>query len=88
MVDFAWLNSPEGREEINRRREERRVQEKLESKTLSFTGHRPNKLGNCYSLTDKQSIYIKNKIEPVLIDLIKNEELSALYPVEQLGLTK
>ncbi|KAF6565348.1 DUF1273 family protein [Paenibacillus sp. EKM202P] len=75
MVDFAWLNSPEGREEIDRRREEHRVQEKLESRTLSFTGHRPNKLGNCYSLTDKQSIYIKNKIEPVLIDLIKNEGL-------------
>ncbi|KAF6620538.1 DUF1273 family protein [Paenibacillus sp. EKM102P] len=73
MVDFAWLNSPEGREEINKRREERRVQEKLESRTLSFTGHRPNKLGNCYSLMDKQSKYIKSKIETVLIDLIKNE---------------
>ncbi|MCC3256673.1 SLOG family protein [Paenibacillus polymyxa] len=73
MVDFAWLNSPEGREEINRRREERRIQENLESKTVSFTGHRPNKLGNCYSLMDKQSKYIKSKIETVLIDLIKNE---------------
>ncbi|WP_336761389.1 SLOG family protein [Paenibacillus sp. USHLN196] len=73
MVDFAYLNSPEGKEEMNRRREERREQEEIEFKTVSFTGHRPNKLGNCYSLTDSQSKYIKSKLEPVLIQLIENE---------------
>lgn len=73
MVNFAWYNSPEGKEELARRREERRNIEELERKTGSFTGHRPNKLGNCYSLTDKQSKYIKSKLAPVLIDLIVKE---------------
>ncbi|SDM15406.1 Uncharacterized SPBc2 prophage-derived protein YoqJ [Paenibacillus sp. OK060] len=73
MVDFAYLNSPEGKEEMSRRREERRTQEELERKNVSFTGHRPNKLGNCYSLTDSQSKYISSKLKPVLEELIKND---------------
>lgn len=73
MVDFAYLNSPEGKEEMSRRREERRMQEELERKTVSFTGHRPNKLGNCYSLTDRHSKYISSKLKPVLEELIKND---------------
>ncbi|MWV44869.1 DUF1273 family protein [Paenibacillus sp. HJL G12] len=77
MVDFAKLNTPEGREDLKRRIEERHKQEqlkeKLERKTVCFTGHRPNKLGNCYSLSDVQSKYIHSKLEPVLIDLIEDE---------------
>ncbi|GAB6989545.1 SLOG family protein [Paenibacillus pini] len=77
MVDFARLNTPEGRADIKRRMEEHgkqdQLREELERKTICFTGHRPNKLGNCYSLTDKQSKHIHNKLEPVLIDLIEDE---------------
>ncbi|KAA9007284.1 DUF1273 family protein [Paenibacillus spiritus] len=77
MVDFAKLNTPEGKEEMKQRIEERRrqakIKEELERKSVCFTGHRPNKLGDCYSLTGDQSKYIKNKLEPILIDLIENE---------------
>ncbi|WP_240636512.1 SLOG family protein [Paenibacillus silvae] len=58
---------------MERRRSEQRELEEFERKTVSFTGHRPNKLGNCYSLTDERSKYIKNKLNPVLVDLIKND---------------
>lgn len=79
MVDFARLNTPEGKAEMNRRIEERRkqaqIKEELERKTICFTGHRPNKLGSCYSLTDNQSKYIHSKLEPVLIDLIEDENI-------------
>ncbi|MNH75645.1 hypothetical protein D3C73_278950 [compost metagenome] len=77
MVDFAKLNTPEGKEEVKQRIEERRrqaqIKEELERKSVCFTGHRPNKLGDCYSLTGDQSKYIKNKLKPILIDLIENE---------------
>ena len=63
--------------DLKRRIEERRKQdqlrEELEYKSICFTGHRPNKLGNCYSLTNNQSKYIHSKLEPILIDLIKDE---------------
>lgn len=79
MVDFAKLNTPKGKAEMKQRIEERRkqaqIKEELERKTLCFTGHRPNKLGNCYSLASNQSKYIKDKLEPVLIDLIEDENI-------------
>lgn len=79
MVDFARLNTPEGKADMKRRIEERQRQEQLreelERKTICFTGHRPNKLGNCYRLTDKQSKYIHSKLEPVLMDLIEDERI-------------
>ncbi|MGV6935894.1 SLOG family protein [Paenibacillus sp. CMM36] len=79
MIDFKYLNSPEGRKEIeesiNKQKEENRIKEEFEKKTVCFTGHRPNKLGNCYSLHDEKSKYINKKLEPILIDLIEKESI-------------
>ncbi|QSF47864.1 DUF1273 family protein [Paenibacillus tianjinensis] len=62
-------------ERIQKKKEESRAKEELEKKTICFTGHRPNKLGNCYSLTDEKSKYISKKLEPILIDLIEEESV-------------
>lgn len=77
MVDFKYLNSPEGRKKmedwINKQREEDKIKEELKKRTICFTGHRPSKLGDCYSLTDEKSKYINKKLEPILIDLIADD---------------
>lgn len=90
MVDFGKLNTPEGKENLKRRIEERHKQEQLkeelERKTVCFTGHRPNKLGNCYSLTGDQSKYIKSKLEAVLIDLIEDEGIERFISGGAIGL--
>lgn len=73
MIDFNYLRSPEYKEYCKEQKEKRQIEEAIERKTICFTGHRPNKLNNCYNLTDEQSKYISRKLEPVLIDLIEDE---------------
>ncbi|MBP1999699.1 hypothetical protein J2Z69_000718 [Paenibacillus shirakamiensis] len=72
MIDFAKLNTPKGKAEMKQRieasRKQSQIKEELEHKTARFKGHRLIKLGNCYSLAGDQARYIKNKLEPILID--------------------
>lgn len=47
----------------------------LERQTVSFTGHRPDKLGGCYSLKHPESVKIMEKLTPILEQLIKEENI-------------
>jgi uncharacterized phage-like protein YoqJ len=71
--NFSKYKSPEYQQKQRERKEQEHIEIELERKTVCFTGHRPNKMNNCYSLTDEQSKYISRKLEPVLVDLIENE---------------
>ena len=67
-------------EEIKSRRVEREKQEEefmeLWRQTTCFTGHRPSKLGNCYSLKHPTSLLINEKLTPIILDLINNEHVT------------
>lgn len=69
MVDFSKITK-ESMEESNKLREEI---ERLRNDTCGFTGHRPSKLDNCYSLKHPMSIKISDEIYPILEKLIKEE---------------
>ncbi len=71
-MDFSKLIS----EEHQKKRKEKDIEERnrfidLWSKTCCFTGHRPNKLGGEYDLLHPVNLNIKNKIIPVVEQLIK-----------------
>jgi uncharacterized phage-like protein YoqJ len=72
MFEFK-LSTKEEREE---RKQEQESIEQLERATCGFTGHRPDKLGNCYSLKHPESIKISEKLTSILEQLIVEENIS------------
>lgn len=54
----------------------REFEEKRERQTCGFTGHRPDKLGGCYSLKHPEAIKIMEKLTPILEQLINEEGIN------------
>lgn len=73
MVSFKKINSEEYKLQREQIEKEEEKKELLRCQTALGTGHRPNKLGNCYSLNHPMSIAIKDKLIPVLEELIIRE---------------
>lgn len=89
MVDFKKLKEKINSEEykIKKEEEEKQHQEFMNqwNQTCCFTGHRPHKLNNCYSFNHPTTILIKNKLTPIIIDLIIKEEITRFITGGALG---
>ncbi|GAV11396.1 SLOG family protein [Paenibacillus sp. NAIST15-1] len=60
-------------EEIKQSRLRCKEEGQLERVTCGFTGHRPSKLGGCYSLKHPESLRIVETLKPILEQLINEE---------------
>ena len=80
MVDFKKLSEymKSDQYKIDQEEKEKQYQEFMNQwrKTCCFTGHRPNKLNGCYSFNHPTAKLIKNKLTPIIKDLIINEEVN------------
>lgn len=86
LFNFSKFKSPEYQQKRREQEERERIEFQLERKTVCFTGHRPNKMNNCYSLTDEQSKYISRKLEPVLVNLIEKEGIERFISGGAIGI--
>ncbi|GMX64544.1 hypothetical protein Elgi_38130 [Paenibacillus elgii] len=63
-------------EEVEKDRQKQEEKDRLERQTCGFTGHRPDKLGGCYSLKHSESIRVMEKLTPILEQLINEEGIT------------
>lgn len=71
MLKFNFKTITEEQREQWQKQQE--LEEQRERETCGFTGHRPDKLGGCYSLKHSESIRIMEKLTPILQQLIHEE---------------
>lgn len=89
MVESKYMMSEEGKSGSKRKREEQAAQNKLfevnKSKTCSFTGHRPSKLGG-YDWRNQKNIDIGNKVLEQVEFLINKYKVSRFICGGALGI--
>ncbi|MFL1672681.1 SLOG family protein [Paenibacillus dendritiformis] len=72
MVDFRKLNSPEWKQRMKERQEQRKLEEQIRKQTACFTGHRPDKLGG-YDMKNPTMLKLRDKLLEI-IEILINEE--------------